>query len=212
MQDLADRAQAVGTTTILLQDLINYKETVLHHIKENAKFYTTFSPAPRTLEEQYKSNGDASWICYLIHLQIIFFGDISLTPWQLTYYSEQQNWFMKGQILLVSQIMAQGTKIKPWEIVVTKIGLLFTIKQNYRTLVFVNNLISILQSSHLGESVLLPAPPLGFIMAPIPLGMLLIRFLWTSWHKLSIASPPTPIAHIHQQEGPIYAEVLHGVL
>ena len=88
MQDLADRAQAVGTTTILLQDLINYEESVLHHIKENAKFYTTFGPAPRTLEEQYKSNGDASWICYLIHLQILFFSDISLTPWQLTYYSE----------------------------------------------------------------------------------------------------------------------------
>ena len=40
---------------------------------------------------------------------------------------------MKGQILLVSQIVAQGTKIKLWEIVVTKVGILSTITQNYRT-------------------------------------------------------------------------------
>ena len=38
---------------------------------------------------------------------------------------------------------------------VTKVVILSTITQNYRTLVFGINLISILQSSHLGESVLL---------------------------------------------------------
>ena len=52
---------------------------------------------------------------------------------------------MKGQILLVSQIVAQGTKIKLWEIVVTRVGILSTIMQDYRTLVFVIDLISILQ-------------------------------------------------------------------
>jgi len=88
MQDLASRAQEPGPKTILLKDLINYEETVLHHIKENAKYYTTFGPAPMNLEERNKSIGDASWVCYLIYLQVIFFGDISLTPWQTTFYYE----------------------------------------------------------------------------------------------------------------------------
>lgn len=88
MQELEDRAQVKGPKTILLKDLINYEETVLHHIKENAKFYTTFGPAPRNMEERHKSNGDIGWICYLIYLQTIFFGDTSLTPWQITYYYE----------------------------------------------------------------------------------------------------------------------------
>ena len=62
---------------------------------------------------------------------------------------------MKGQIFLVSQIVAQGTKVKPWEFVVTKIAISFIEIQKYRTLVLVINLISILQSGHLDESVLL---------------------------------------------------------
>ena len=62
---------------------------------------------------------------------------------------------MKGQNSLVSQIVAQGTKIKPWEFVVTKTGILSIIMHKYRTLVLVINLISILQSGHLNESVLL---------------------------------------------------------
>ena len=53
---------------------------------------------------------------------------------------------------------------------------------------------------------------LACITAPIPLGLLLIRFLWTCWHKLSIESPPASIAHALKQEGPIYVEVLPGVL
>ena len=62
---------------------------------------------------------------------------------------------MKGQFFLVSQIVAQGTKLKLWEFVVTKLGILFINIQKYRTLVLVINLISILQSGHLDESVLL---------------------------------------------------------
>jgi hypothetical protein len=61
----------------------------------------------------------------------------------------------KVKILLVSQIVAQGTKIKAWEIVVTKVGILSFVMQKHRTLVFGINLISILQSSHLSESVFL---------------------------------------------------------
>ena len=62
---------------------------------------------------------------------------------------------MKGQNLLVCQIVAQGTKVKVWEIVVTKIGILFFVVQKYRTLVFVINLISTLQFGQLDESVFL---------------------------------------------------------
>jgi hypothetical protein len=64
-------------------------------------------------------------------------------------YSEQKNQFMKGQILLVSQIVAQGIKEKAWKIVVTKVGILSFVMRKYRTLVFGINLISILQSCHL---------------------------------------------------------------
>ena len=63
---------------------------------------------------------------------------------------------MKGQNLLVCQIVAQGTKVKAWEILVTKIGILFFVVQKFRTLVFVINLISTLQFGQLDESVFLP--------------------------------------------------------
>ena len=62
---------------------------------------------------------------------------------------------MKGQILLVRQIVAQGTKVKSWEFVVTKISILSFVVRKYRSLVLVIDLISILQSRHLDESVFL---------------------------------------------------------
>ena len=71
-------------------------------------------------------------------------------------YSEQQNRFIKGQILLVSQIVAQRTKVKALEIVVTKIGIFSLVIPKYRTLAFTTDLISILQYGTLDESVLLP--------------------------------------------------------
>ena len=80
---------------------------------------------------------------------------------------------MKGQILLVCQIVAQRTKIKAWEIVVTKVGILSFVTQKYRTLVFVVNLISILQSGHIDESVFLLAlrfASFGLYHCPYPLG------------------------------------------
>jgi hypothetical protein len=112
---------------------------------------------------------------------------------------------MKGQILLVSQIVAQGTKVKAWEIVVTKVGILSFVMQKYRTLVFGINLISILQSGHLDESVFLPAlsfPDLAFITASILLGRLLITFLQTSFSILSIPPAEVSKAHAHKQGGP----------
>ena len=62
---------------------------------------------------------------------------------------------MKGQNLLVCQIVAQGTKVKVWEIVVTKISILSFVMPKYITLIFGFNFIPILQSGHLDESVFL---------------------------------------------------------
>ena len=62
---------------------------------------------------------------------------------------------MKGKILCVRQIVAQATKVNAWEIVGTKIGILSFAMPKYITLGFVFNLILILQSGHLDESVFL---------------------------------------------------------
>ena len=43
---------------------------------------------------------------------------------QIARYSEQKNCPTKGQISLVGQITAQITKVNPWEISITKIGIL----------------------------------------------------------------------------------------
>ena len=76
-------------------------------------------------------------------------------------YSEQKNQFIKGQILLMSQIVAQETKGKAWKFVVTKTSILSSVMWKYRTLVFGINLILVLQSSHLNESVFLLILGLG---------------------------------------------------
>ena len=39
---------------------------------------------------------------------------------------------MKGQIFLVSQIAAQGTKIKAWDILVTKVDILSFVMPNIK--------------------------------------------------------------------------------
>jgi hypothetical protein len=41
---------------------------------------------------------------------------------------------MKGQILLVSQIVAQGTKVEVWEFVVTKVRILSFVIPNIKHL------------------------------------------------------------------------------
>ena len=56
-------------------------------------------------------------------------------------YSEQKNWFSKGQILLVSRIMAQKTKVSPWEFVVTKVDVWSFIVPRLRTSMPVSHLI-----------------------------------------------------------------------
>jgi len=56
-------------------------------------------------------------------------------------YSEQKNWFSKGQILLVSQIAAQKTKVNPWEFVVTKLGIMSFVVPNGKYLALFVDLI-----------------------------------------------------------------------
>ena len=77
------------------------------------------------------------------------------------YYSEQKNWFTRGPFLLVSQIMAQRTKINPWEFVITKPCILSFVVLNLRTLALAHYLIYILQSSRFSESIFLLAPGLA---------------------------------------------------
>ena len=55
--------------------------------------------------------------------------------WWWLIYSEQKNQFTKGQNLLVSQITAQGTKVKAYEFYGTKIDILSFVIPKYRTLV-----------------------------------------------------------------------------
>ena len=79
---------------------------------------------------------------------------------------------MKGKNLLVRQIMAQQTKVKAWEIVETKINILSFAMPKYITLGLVFNLIPILQSHHLDESVFLLCTQLcffGLYHCPYPL-------------------------------------------
>ena len=126
-----------------------------------------------------------------------WFGEPTLsshTVWCI--YSEQQNQFIKGQILLVSQIVAQGTKVKSWEFVVTKVGILSIIIQKYRTLVFVINLISILQSGHSMNQFCyeyLVCTPFAFITAPIHLAMLSTTFLHPPFSILSYCTATWPL-------------------
>ena len=49
-------------------------------------------------------------------------------------YSEQKNRPTKGQISLVRQIAAQITKVNPWEISMTKVGILSFVVSNTKHL------------------------------------------------------------------------------
>jgi len=45
-------------------------------------------------------------------------------------HSEQKNWFSRGQMLLVSQITAQRTKLNLWEFVIAMLGILSFVVPN----------------------------------------------------------------------------------
>jgi len=72
-------------------------------------------------------------------------------------YSEQKNRFTEGQILLVSQIIAQRTKVNLWEFVITKLGIMSFVVPNTKYLASFVDLILTLEGAPLNESVFLPA-------------------------------------------------------
>jgi len=99
--------------------------------------------------------------------------------------------------LLVSQIMAQRTKVNPWEIQNTKVDIVSFVILDFRASVSANHLIYSLQSSRLNESVFffgwyLVWAPLAFITAPILLGLLSTTFLQTSFGVLSHSTSTCP--------------------
>ena len=61
----------------------------------------------------------------------------------------------KGQILLVGQITAQGTKVKSWEIQVAKLGILSFVAPNDKYLALFVDLILTLEQGPLSQSVFL---------------------------------------------------------
>ena len=81
----------------------------------------------------------------------------------LSIYSEQKNQFTKGQNLLVSQITAQGTKVKACEFYRTRIDTLSFVTPKYRTLVPAIGFIYILQWATHSESVFLHTLKLGLV-------------------------------------------------
>jgi len=84
--------------------------------------------------------------------------------------------------------MAQGTKVNVCEFFITKVDISSFVTPKYRTLVPAIGLIYILQLGTLDELVFcqyLVLPSLAFITGPTLLGMLLIRFLQTSFDILS---------------------------
>jgi hypothetical protein len=89
LEELAARANITTTKKIVtLQRMMDPEETMLHHIRRSANWLVQNGPAPRTLYERKASPLDTNNILYLLFLQVTFFGDISLTPWQFTFYTE----------------------------------------------------------------------------------------------------------------------------
>ena len=118
-------------------------------------------------------------------------------------YSEQKNCPTKGQISLVSQISAQITKLNLWEIFITKVDILSFVIPNYRSLVHVTVLISILQYGTLDGTVFLLAlgsALFGLYHCLHPSGHALNQ---VSTNLLGTLSGPTftcSTAYVHQQE------------
>ena len=130
-------------------------------------------------------------------------------------YSDPKNWFTRGQILLVSQIMAQVTKLNPWNFVVTKLCISSFVMPKFRTLTLAHHLIYILQSSRFSESVFLLAYGLalfGPYHHPYPSGHALNQFSTKTLGTLSNPTFTYSKAHVHQQEGPHKHWPLPGVL
>ena len=60
-------------------------------------------------------------------------------------YSDSKNWFTKGNFLLARSFVAQETKIKSWEILTTKKGIVSLFVPTTKTLAQLADLIQDLQ-------------------------------------------------------------------
>src|SRR5258708_6889482 len=120
--------------------------------------------------------------------------------WPTHTYSEQKNCLTKGQILLVGQIVGQGTKLNLWEFLITKIDILSFVAPTYRTLVPSIGLIYILQCHTLCQSVFLPV--LGLALFD------LLHPFYPSGHALNHISINLPLysipLHPHLLPKPIH--------
>ena len=88
VRDLAITANAPGPAVTTLKGHINFEETILHHIKGTAKWFSSQKPTPRCNSERWQDKRSMAQICHMIYLQVIFLGDESLNPWQTTFYME----------------------------------------------------------------------------------------------------------------------------
>ena len=88
IHNLTISANAPSPAVTTLKGHVNFKETILHHIKGTAKWFSSQKPAPRGNSERWQDKRSMVQICHMIYLQVIFLGDKSLNPWQLTFYME----------------------------------------------------------------------------------------------------------------------------
>ena len=130
-------------------------------------------------------------------------------------YSDSKNWFTLGNFFLVRSIAAQITKVKSWEIQVTKQSIFSPPVPSFKPLASSIDLIQDLQWPTLDEPV--------FVLS---LGLRLFGLyycLYSSGHALNqvstnllcTLSDPTftySKAHLHQQEGPHNTKPLPRVL
>ena len=88
MEELAETAYIRSPNIVTLKSGINVEETIVHHIRGSARWLLNHGPAPRTADKRKKDPRTAEVICYLIYLQVCFLSDISLSPWQYTFFTE----------------------------------------------------------------------------------------------------------------------------
>ena len=116
-------------------------------------------------------------------------------------YSEQKNWLTKGQILLVGQIMAQGTKVKSWEIQVTKLGILSFVVPNEKYLALFVDLILTLEQGPLSQSVFLLTQfwPKSHDITWPNLKYHVTRSPWYIYYPWASSTPPVNLSSSTQQ-------------
>jgi hypothetical protein len=89
--------------------------------------------ALHTRQLSHSKTSEAAYLCPLCGVTYYTASSSQTNCAQCGMYSEQQNCSTKGQISLVSQIVAQRTKGKSWENHKTKLGILSFVTPNYRS-------------------------------------------------------------------------------